>query len=160
MTFIIMTEGLDLSMGAVLGLAGVVLALALVGNRQPMSRSRQRWEWASHSGWRTASWWSRLGYRPLLRPLDSRSGPRNRIGPDQRRECCRHRPGLPRLYASTWIGLPFSSSSEQCCTPLFTFCSITPDLGITCLRSVVIARRWFWPASRRDLSYRVMRWLA
>ena len=31
MTFIIMTEGLDLSMGAVLGLTGVVLASALVG---------------------------------------------------------------------------------------------------------------------------------
>src|SRR6185295_4573045 len=30
MTFIIMTEGLDLSMGAVLGLTGVVLASALV----------------------------------------------------------------------------------------------------------------------------------
>src|SRR5580765_4592349 len=30
MTLIIMTEGLDLSMGAVLGLAGVVLALGLV----------------------------------------------------------------------------------------------------------------------------------
>src|SRR4029453_6557753 len=31
MTFIIMTEGLDLSMGAVLGLTGVVLASVLVG---------------------------------------------------------------------------------------------------------------------------------
>src|SRR5262245_16203747 len=30
MTFIIMTEGLDLSMGAVLGLSGVVLAMLLV----------------------------------------------------------------------------------------------------------------------------------
>src|SRR5688572_12735284 len=30
MTFVIMTEGLDLSMGAVLGLTGVVLATALV----------------------------------------------------------------------------------------------------------------------------------
>src|SRR5437870_11627631 len=33
MTLIIMSEGLDLSMGAVLGLAGVVLALALADGR-------------------------------------------------------------------------------------------------------------------------------
>src|SRR5262245_57264862 len=38
MTLIIMTEGLDLSMGAVLGLAGVVLAMGLVrGNGLGMS---------------------------------------------------------------------------------------------------------------------------
>lgn len=38
MTFIIMTEGLDLSMGAVLGLTGVVLAMGLVrGHGLPMS---------------------------------------------------------------------------------------------------------------------------
>src|SRR5205814_3818820 len=38
MTLIIMTEGLDLSMGAVLGLTGVVLAMGLVrGNGIPLS---------------------------------------------------------------------------------------------------------------------------
>ena len=33
MTLIVMTEGLDLSMGAVLGLAGVVMAMSLVDGR-------------------------------------------------------------------------------------------------------------------------------
>src|ERR671925_762824 len=36
MTLVILTEGIDLSLGAVLGLAGVAMSLLLVGNGAPL----------------------------------------------------------------------------------------------------------------------------
>jgi ribose transport system permease protein len=109
MTFIIMTEGLDLSMGAVLGLTGVILAMGLV---------RGNGLWASFAvalgvglafGIVNGLLVVKLSLPPFVATLgtlgiaqglalvitegDSIVG----IGP-----------GLPRLYSSTWAGIPFS----------------------------------------------------
>ena len=109
MTFIIMTEGLDLSMGAVLGLAGVVLATMLVrGNGLPTSLAAALLVgllFGVLNGLLVVN----LGVPPFVATLgslgiaqgvalvltggESVSG----IGP-----------ALPGLYSSTWAGIPFS----------------------------------------------------
>jgi ribose transport system permease protein len=109
MTFIIMTEGLDLSMGAVLGLAGVVLALALVHGTSLGVALAAALSVGLAFGVTNGLLVVKLGLPPFVATLstlgiaqgialvvtngESVAG----IGRD-----------LPRLYASTWIGVPFS----------------------------------------------------
>jgi ribose transport system permease protein len=109
MTFIIMTEGLDLSMGALLGLTGVVLASALVaGNNLGVA-------FAAAAGVGLAFGIAngllvvKLGLPPFVATLGTlgiaqgialvlTSG-ESVVGIGS---------ALPRLYASRWVGIPFS----------------------------------------------------
>jgi ribose transport system permease protein len=109
MTFIIMTEGLDLSMGAVLGLAGVVLATALVGGLPLTVAFAAALGVGLAFGVANGLFVVQMGLPPFVATLgtlgiaqglalvategESVTG----IGLD-----------LPRLYASRWIGIPFS----------------------------------------------------
>ena len=109
MTFIIMSEGLDLSMGAVLGLAGVVLALLLTrGGSVPAALAAALLiglVFGIANGLIVAV----VGIPPFVATLGTlgvaqgialvATGGRSVIGIGQ---------ALPALYESTWAGLPFS----------------------------------------------------
>ena len=109
MTFIIMTEGLDLSMGAVLGLTGVVLAMGLVGGNALIVALAASLVVGLVFGIANGLLVVKLGLPPFVATLgtlgiaqgialvltngETVSG----IGLS-----------LPRLYASRWAGVPFS----------------------------------------------------
>ena len=109
MTFIIMSEGLDLSMGAVLGLAGVVLALLLTrGGSVPAALAAALLiglVFGIANGLIVAV----VGIPPFVATLGTlgvaqgialvATGGRSVVGIGQ---------ALPALYESTWAGLPFS----------------------------------------------------
>jgi ribose transport system permease protein len=109
MTFIIMTEGLDLSMGAVLGLAGVVLASGLVAGNSLIVAFAQALAVGLAFGIANGLLVVKLGLPPFVATLGT-------LGIAQGIALVLTRgesvagigPGLPRLYASTWVGLPFS----------------------------------------------------
>jgi ribose transport system permease protein len=68
-------------------------------------------------------------------------------------------PALPRLYATTWLGIPFSILVLFLSTPSFTSSFTTHVLAITYLRSVEIAKHWFWPVCPPYVFMsRCMRW--
>ena len=109
MTFIIMTEGLDLSMGAVLGLTGVVLASALVGGGSLSVAFAAALGVGLAFGIANGLLVVKLGLPPFVATLGT-------LGIAQGIALVLTRgesvvgigPALPRLYASRWIGLPFS----------------------------------------------------
>jgi ribose transport system permease protein len=109
MTLIIMSEGLDLSMGAVLGLAGVVLALLLSrGSGLPVALGAALLVGAAF-GLANGTLVVTLGIPPFVATLGTlgvaqgialaTTGGQSVVGIGNQ---------LPSLYASSWVGLPFS----------------------------------------------------
>lgn len=109
MTFIIMTEGLDLSMGALLGLTGVILASALVhGNSLAVAFAAALGVGLAF-GIANGLLVVKLGLPPFVATLGTLgiaqgialvlTNGESVVGIGS---------ALPRLYASTWIGIPFS----------------------------------------------------
>jgi ribose transport system permease protein len=109
MTFIIMTEGLDLSMGAVLGLTGVVLAIALVnGSALPVALAAALGVGLAF-GIANGLLVVKLGMPPFVATLSTLgiaqgaalvlTNGESVVGIGRT---------LPRLYSSTWVGIPFS----------------------------------------------------
>ena len=109
MTLIIMSEGLDLSMGAVLGLSGVVLAMVLVkGIALPIALAAALAVGVTF-GIANGLLVVALGIPPFVATLGtlgiaqglalSVTGGRSVVGIGE---------ALPALYASTWLGLPSS----------------------------------------------------
>lgn len=109
MTFIIMTEGLDLSMGAVLGLTGVVLATALV---------RGNGLWASFAaalavglafGVVNGLLVVKLALPPFVATLGTLGIAQGiALVMTDGESVVGIGSVLPKLYASTWVGIPFS----------------------------------------------------
>jgi ribose transport system permease protein len=109
MTLIIMTEGLDLSMGAVLGLTGVVLAMGLVRGNGITSSFAAALGVGLLFGVVNGLLVVKLSLPPFVATLGT-------LGIAQGlalvitagESVVGIGPGLPRLYASTWAGIPFS----------------------------------------------------
>ncbi len=109
MTLIIMSEGLDLSMGAVLGLAGVVLALVLADGGSVPAALAAALAVGTTFGVLNGLIVVRLGIPPFVTTLGTlgvaqgvalvATGGHSVAGIGT---------ALPALYASTWLGLPFS----------------------------------------------------
>jgi ribose transport system permease protein len=109
MTLIVMSEGLDLSMGAVLGLAGVVLALILASGGAMTLALAAALAVGAAFGAANGLLVVSLGIPPFVATLGtlgvaqgialSLTGGRSVVGIGD---------ALPGLYASTWVGLPFS----------------------------------------------------
>lgn len=109
MTLIIMSEGLDLSMGALLGLAGVVLALVLVGGASLLVAVSAAFAVGLAFGVGNGLLIVTLGIPPFVATLGTlgiaqglalvATDGQSVVGIGDR---------LPELYASTWFGLPFS----------------------------------------------------
>src|ERR1043165_5867427 len=109
MTFIIMTEGLDLSMGAVLGLTGVVLAMGLV------SRNGLGTSFAAALGVGLAfgivngTLVVKLSLPPFVATLGTLGIAQGlALVITKGESVVGIGSGLPRLYASRWAGIPFS----------------------------------------------------
>jgi ribose transport system permease protein len=109
MTFIIMSEGLDLSMGAVLGLAGVVLAMVLAGGSSLAIACAAALAVGTAFGVINGVLVVLAGIPPFIATLGTlgiaqgiavaATGGRSVVGIGET---------LPALYASRWLGLPFS----------------------------------------------------
>jgi ribose transport system permease protein len=109
MTLIIMSEGLDLSMGAVLGLAGVVLALVLAQGGSVLVALTAALLVGFAFGVANGVLVVALGIPPFVATLGTlgiaqgialaTTGGQSIVGIGD---------ALPALYASTWAGLPFS----------------------------------------------------
>jgi len=109
MTLIIMTEGLDLSMGAVLGLSGVVLALLLVnGHALPLA-------FAAALGVGTLFGFANgvlvvaLGMPPFVATLGMLGVAQGiALAMTNGESVSGIGSVLPRIYASRWMGIPFA----------------------------------------------------
>jgi len=109
MTLIVMSEGLDLSMGAVLGLAGVALASALVGGSSLAAAIAVALSVGAAFGVANGLLVVAAGIPPFIATLGTLgvaqgiavavTGGRSVVGIGD---------ALPTLYASHWIGVPFS----------------------------------------------------
>jgi ribose transport system permease protein len=109
MTFIIMSEGLDLSMGAVLGLSGIVLAMVLVRGGGLTAACAAALAVGGVFGVANGILVVRVGIPPFIATLGTlgiaqglavaATGGRSVVGIGD---------ALPSLYASRWLGLPFS----------------------------------------------------
>jgi ribose transport system permease protein len=109
MTLIIMSEGLDLSMGAVLGLSGVLLAMQLVNGNGLLLGFTAAVATGVAFGLVNGLLVVRLGMPPFVVTLGTLgvaqgvaltiTDGRSIVGIGRQ---------LPALYASTWFGLPFS----------------------------------------------------
>ena len=109
MTLIVMSEGLDLSMGAVLGLAGVALASALVGGSSLAAACAIALSVGAAFGVANGLLVVVAGIPPFIATLGTLgvaqgiavavTGGRSVVGIGE---------ALPALYASHWIGVPFS----------------------------------------------------
>ncbi len=109
MTFIIMTEGLDLSMGAVLGLTGVVLASALVGGNSLIVAFAAALGVGLAFGIANGLLVVKLGLPPFVATLGTLGIAQGiALVLTSGESVVGIGPALPRLYASRWIGLPFS----------------------------------------------------
>lgn len=109
MTFIIMTEGLDLSMGAVLGLTGVVLASALVGGGSLSVAFAAALAVGLAFGIANGLLVVKLGLPPFVATLGTLGIAQGiALVLTSGESVVGIGPALPRLYASRWIGLPFS----------------------------------------------------
>ncbi len=110
MTLIIMSEGLDLSMGAVLGLAGVVLAMQLAGGSSVIVALVSAVAVGVAFGIANGLLVVAVGIPPFVTTLGTLyvaqgialvvTDGRSVVGIGDQ---------LPALYASRWLGLPFSS---------------------------------------------------
>jgi ribose transport system permease protein len=109
MTFIIMTEGLDLSMGALLGLTGVVLASALVrGNNLPVAFAAAIGVGLAF-GIANGLLVVKLGLPPFVATLGTLGIAQGiALVATDGESVVGIGTALPRLYASTWVGIPFS----------------------------------------------------
>jgi len=109
MTLIIMSEGLDLSMGAVVGLAGVVLATVLVRGGGLTAACAAALAVGALFGLANGLLVVGVGIPPFIATLGTlgiaqglavaATGGRSVVGIGET---------LPALYASRWLGLPFS----------------------------------------------------
>jgi ribose transport system permease protein len=109
MTLIIMSEGLDLSMGALLGLSGVVLASLLVGGTSLPVAASAAFGVGLAFGIANGLLIVALGIPPFVATLGTlgiaqglalvATDGQSVVGIGDR---------LPELYASSWLGLPFS----------------------------------------------------
>ncbi len=109
MTLVIMTEGLDLSMGAVLGLAGVALATLLARGAAVPSALAGALGVGAAFGAANGALVAVVGVPPFIATLGTlgiaqglavaMTGGRSVVGVGA---------SLPRLYAATWLGVPFS----------------------------------------------------
>lgn len=109
MTFIVMTEGLDLSMGAVLGLAGVVMAMALVDGRTlPLAFAAAvtvGLAFGALNGLLIVA----LGIPPFVATLGTLGIAQGvALVATDGQSVVGIGDVLPALYASTWLGVPFS----------------------------------------------------
>jgi ribose transport system permease protein len=109
MTLIIMTEGLDLSMGAVLGLAGVVLAMALVaGIGLPLALAGALGV-GLLVGVANGIVITRLGIPPFVATLGTLGSAQGAaLVATDGQSVVGIGSTLPGLYTSAWLGLPFS----------------------------------------------------
>jgi ribose transport system permease protein len=109
MTFIIMTEGLDLSMGAVLGLTGVILAMALVqGFTLPLAFAVALLA-GLICGMANGLLVVKAGLPPFVATLGVLGIAQGlALVITNGESVVGIGPGLPRLYAGTWAGVPFS----------------------------------------------------
>jgi len=109
MTFIIMTEGLDLSMGAVLGLTGVVLASALVGGNPLILAFAAALGVGLAFGAANGLLVVKLGLPPFVATLGTLGIAQGiALVLTSGESVAGIGPALPRLYASRWAGIPFS----------------------------------------------------
>lgn len=109
MTFIIMTEGLDLSMGAVLGLTGVVLASVLVGGSGLGTALAAALGVGIGFGIANGLLVVKLGLPPFVATLGTLGIAQGiALVLTNGESVVGIGPVLPRLYASTWLGIPFS----------------------------------------------------
>jgi ribose transport system permease protein len=109
MTLIIMTEGLDLSMGAVMGLSGIVLAMMLVAGNSLPAAFLAALGIGILFGLANGALVVLLGLPPFVATLGmlgiaqgaalALTGGQSVVGIG---------PVLTRIYASRWIGIPFS----------------------------------------------------
>jgi ribose transport system permease protein len=109
MTFIIMTEGLDLSMGAVLGLTGVVLASVLVAGNGLGAAFAAALAVGMTFGLMNGFFVVALGLPPFVTTLGTLGIAQGiALALTNGESVVGIGPALPRLYASTWAGIPFS----------------------------------------------------
>lgn len=109
MTFIIMTEGLDLSMGAVLGLTGVVLASALVGGNSLVVAFGAALAVGLAFGIANGLLVVKMGLPPFVATLGTLGIAQGiALVVTSGESVAGIGPALPRLYASRWAGIPFS----------------------------------------------------
>jgi ribose transport system permease protein len=109
MTFIIMTEGLDLSMGAVLGLTGVVLASALVAGNALIVSFAAALGVGLAFGVANGLLVVKLGLPPFVATLGTLGIAQGiALVVTSGESVAGIGPALPRLYASRWVGIPFS----------------------------------------------------
>ena len=109
MTFIIMTEGLDLSMGAVLGLTGVVLASMLVAGNSLAIAFAAALGVGLVFGVANGLFVVKLGLPPFVATLGTLGIAQGiALVMTNGESVVGIGPALPRLYATTWLGIPFS----------------------------------------------------
>jgi ribose transport system permease protein len=109
MTLIIMTEGLDLSMGAVLGLAGVVLAMLLVQGASLPAAMSAAIVIGLVFGVANGLLVVKAGMPPFVATLGTLGVAQGAaLAATDGRSIVGIGSELPRLYSSVWIGLPFS----------------------------------------------------
>ena len=131
MTLIIMSEGLDLSMGAVLGLSGVVLAMRLASGGSLMAALVLAVAVGIAFGVANGVLVVRLGIPPFVTTLGTLymaqgvalvlTDGRSVVGIGS---------GLPALYASTWLGLPFSIAVSAVTYAVFHFVLYRTRFGV------------------------------
>jgi len=109
MTFVIMTEGLDLSMGAVLGLTGVVLASALVRGDSLGVAFAAAVGVGLAFGVTNGLLVVKLGLPPFVATLGTLGIAQGlALVATSGESVAGIGPALPRLYAGRWAGIPFS----------------------------------------------------
>jgi ribose transport system permease protein len=131
MTLIIMSEGLDLSMGAVLGLSGVVLAMRLASGGSLLAALLLAVAVGIAFGVANGVLVVRLGIPPFVTTLGTLyvaqgaalvlTDGRSVVGIGS---------GLPALYASTWLGLPFSIVVSAVIYAVFHFVLYRTPFGV------------------------------
>ena len=122
MTLIIMSEGLDLSMGAVLGLAGIVLATMLVHGNGLLVALVAALAVGAALGVANGVLVAVIGVPPFIATLGTlgiaqglavaATGGRSVVGIGD---------ALPALYASRWAGVPFSIAVAAVAYAVFHF---------------------------------------
>jgi ribose transport system permease protein len=109
MTLIIMSEGLDLSMGAMLGLAGVVLASLLVEGASLLAAASAALAVGLAFGVGNGLLIVTLGIPPFVATLGTLGIAQGlALVATDGQSVVGIGPRLPELYASSWLGLPFS----------------------------------------------------
>ena len=131
MTLVIMSEGLDLSMGAVLGLSGVVLAMRLASGGGLITALVLAVAVGIAFGVANGLLVVRLGIPPFVTTLGTLyiaqgvalvlTDGRSVVGIGS---------ALPALYASTWLGLPFSIVVSAMIYAVFHFVLYRTPFGV------------------------------